>query len=242
MPFFGRRFHGDGAYDTLQLNPLATYRAQDADVDDSGGNVSEWRDRGPFDNHLVLGTSPTWDATGWNGTSGAVEFTGSPFLTANAATTILTALNGSNVPFSVLLRMQFTSIADQVICAWDHTSGNAQSIIRIDNTGTGRMRYQRQGDTGAPAVATSGQDIGTGRVSLSYVFTGSRAQLYFGPDLNLDTPLTTDDCTFNRFRLGTGPGAIDALSGAIKDLTILSFAASESQVQQYHAAMVAQFP
>lgn len=233
-------------WDPLKLGPLADYLAQASDVTQSG-TVSEWRDRGPFNNKLEQSSGasrPDWEATGWSATSEAVQFDAAPFLISSTGTSLPTVLSGNNTPFSIVSRVQLQSTGDQTICAWDNPSGSAQSIFRIDNAGTGRLRYVRQADGGVPNVTGGTTNLGTTNHSLSMVYDGSGVRLFI--DGNVDAAVSglfaLGVCTFTRFRLGTGPGAIDALNGRVKHLNVGGRAYSDIEVLQHHAWASTKYP
>lgn len=234
------------AWSPLALSPAGDYLAESSQVSLSSLNVAQWSDRGPSKNHLT-GSNPTWpdfSAGGW-GTSASVRFSGGPFLINSGA--LGTAFNGTNTPTSLFWYLDFDdSEIDQTICAWDHSSGGAAtSILRIDNVVSGgALRYTRQGDSGSPVSVAGGAALGNNKVTVGMTYSSEGlATLYVGGVSDGTSDMSSvGACTFDRFRVGTGPGAIDALTAHVKFGHVGVRAYSPAEMLLLHRFAMENFP
>jgi hypothetical protein len=246
MPFPGFMFGGGAAWTSLSLNPLADWLADTSYITTDVGGVAQWDDRSVYGQHLAQVTEaerPDFEATGWSGSQSSVLFPAGPNLSGPDGGTVVTAVSGDDVPFSILATLQLSSAADdRIIAAWDHTSGgNAHSMFLVDNTGTGRLRYSRQGDAGAAAIVTGPTNLGTGHIRVGLSFSGSAAALYVGGVVDTTGACNVTTTSFNRFRLCTGPGAADSFDGRIKHICIVGREVTAAEHQIYKNWSVASF-
>lgn len=236
------------AWSPLDLSPLGDYLAQPSDISVSGTNISQWIDRSVARSHLVQSNvpdQPDYDPAGW-ASSPSVYFNGGPFLVGNSGTSINTALSGTHTPFSGFAFLKFDNAAqDETIFAWDNTTpGNAQSILRIDNTGGGTLRYTRQDDASSNLSFAGAVALGNNKITVGVTLSSSGlAILYYqGTEYARLDMGALGACTFNRFRVGTGPLAIDALAGNTKHVHVGRRAYTATEMLRLHRWATENFP
>lgn len=243
----GFMFGSGGRWSPLQKSPYLDLIGDTGYLTTGTGGVVTWEDLSPQDTNPTQSDSayrPDYNATGWSGSQSTVDFSASPYLSATAGATIITALSGTDVPFTMLATLDPDAVKDMTICAWDSTTGNAYSICRFDSPDgiNLQLRYDRRDDGGGAAVITNTPGTtGSGHLRLAIVFDGSSVALYVGGALAASAACNVGACTFDRFRVGTGPGAIDALEGKVKHLDVSSVAYTAADVALYQTWSVATF-
>lgn len=222
------------SWSPLRLNPLLGLEAVLSDLTlNADPDVTAWRSRGSDSQTLAAAANLVWLPNGWGSGKGTPNFTGAPFLSATTGT-IISALAGTDQPFSVLCTLQQTLVADHVICCWDDTTpGNSIITVRTDNAGTGRLRLVRTDAAGSSVVVTGGVDVGLEHQRVGISFNGTSAALYVGRTLDLSQACDVGDLTLNRFRIGTGP-VIDAFSGYIPSFWVVPRSISASEWASYY--------
>lgn len=223
-------------WDPLRLGPLVWYAATLYDLRiNNAGQVLDWRSRAGDTQRIPSTNSPNWEANGWGTNLGSVRFSqaaGGPFF-ASAVAPLSSLGGGADQPFSILMTVQQTLVADHVLVCWDDTTpGSAVSNFRIDNTGGGRIRYSRTDNGGVTQTVTASADMGLGHQRVGMAFTGVAAELFTGRTSFTTGACDVDSMTINRFRFGTGP-VIDAFTGNFAELVVVERPISRAEWQAY---------
>ncbi len=211
---------------------------------EDGDPVAYWKDRSGGGNHLTQSTAglcPTFHANGWDTGVAAVDFDGGDdVLQITGSPTLITAMAGSDKPFSVFTTLQIDTIyLDTAICCWDDTTpGSSLSLVRTDNPGSGRTHYTRtdaSGANGASNALYGTVEIGTGHVRLGYCFDGAAFTTYVEDQTDIVAASSNvGSLTLNRFRLGDGVG-MNLFNGRFVDLAIYSSAKSALDFSNYRS-------
>ena len=230
---------GGGTWTPRRLPGLVTWlnAARNSVVLNATNEVTTWNSSGS-DSLSVASTGtdePDWDPSGWGSGIPAIAMSqlGATALTSTTAG-IVNPGSGTDVPFSLFCTVQPTVVADHTIACWQDSVGTSLSSLRMNNSGTGTLRYRRT-DAAASSVDVDGTTgLGFFRHRIGVLFAGTTVSIYLNGAVEVTAASSNVGAlTPDTFKVGSGP-LIDAFTGLVQDVVIMNRLVSVADYLAYY--------
>lgn len=233
-------------WEPASLGLLAWWTADQRFVTlDSSALVTNWKSRidgGGVLRQVTPGVSdPAWTSSARSGRPG-LAFGSQDALDATSAS-LITALAGTNKPFSILVTLQFDPSPGNAlnpIFQLMNTSGTAE-IQLLSASGDQCLTITRTDNAGSTSDITGSTELGTSIRRLGATFDGTNKYLYVDAVQDASTNAAAlGASTFDRLRVPddvTGGG----LDGTLYDVVVVPRAISRAEWLHYYGWSVAQW-
>ena len=228
---------GGGTWNPLRLPGLLGWFNVNPDfvTIDGTPNVLTWRSRHSAALTLTAGGGPGWLPNGWGTAIPAIDMSqASSDVLSTTTASIVAPGNATDAPFSLFCTFQPTVVADHTIACWQAAAGNSLSCLRMNNSGTGVLRYRRT-DAAASNVDVDGtSELGFFRHRVGVLFTGTSVSIYLDGAIEVGpTASNVGALTCDTFKIGSGPG-IDAFTGLVQDVVVMNQAVTPADYLAYY--------